>query len=385
MNYKIFQCLLLTAGIVFFNAFNSFSQSRTDSVPQKKKLEIGIYNFNYLRDYEYFSPITEGYTLFGSIVQPTLVFNSSDKISFRSGVFIQQNFGDDSIRIQPTFLLTIRNKKNDFCIGNYRNENGHQLIEPLWFSDNLVTDNIENGYNLKQKLKHFEIDSWLDWNRAIKKGSDFQEKVFGGVTLNFNPNKNNHRLIQFPIQICIQHIGGQINQPDTSFYVQTILNGAVGIKSEIGEVEHYPIRISAEAYFVYFRDYSPNPNLFFKEGNGIWAIIKMKSKKGFGIEAAYWQGKNFISPKGNSLVQSVESVYPSKGYSEKDRKLFFFTIKYEKEIAKNAVLMLSGEPYYDFKNKLLEYGIHLHLLFKLNEDAHLIKGTINSFPRIIDP
>ena len=111
----------------------------------------------------------------------------------------------------------------------------------------------------------------------------------------------------------------------------------------------------------------------------------MKSKKGFGIEAAYWQGKNFISPKGNSLVQSVASVYPSKGYSEKDRKLFFFAIKYEKEIAKNAVLILSGEPYYDFKNKLLEYGIHLHLLFKLNEDAHLIKGTKNSFPRIIDP
>lgn len=276
---NIVQCLLLSAGIVFNMSEKSFSQVKTDSTSLHKNFSIGLYNLNYLRDYEYFSPIMEGYTLYGSIVQPTIIYNPSNHVSFRSGIFVQQNFGDDSIRVRPTFLLSVINSSTNFSFGNYRNEKGHQLIEPLWFDDNLVTENIENGFNLKKKFSHLELDNWINWNRAIKKGSDFQEKIFGGLTVNFLPLKNFKKVFTIPVQVYLQHTGGQINQPDSSFFVQTILNGAIGIKSEIGEVEHYPFRFGAEAYFVYFKDFSPNPNMIFTEGKGIWTLVKLKSKK----------------------------------------------------------------------------------------------------------
>ncbi len=383
---NILQCLLLSAGIVFCLNEKTFCQVKTDSNAWHKNFSVGLYNFNYLRDYEYFSPIMEGYTLCGSIVQPTIEYKPSSHVSFRGGVFIQQNFGDDSLRVRPTFLLTIKNSSNDFSFGNYRNENGHQLIEPLWFTDNLVTDNIENGFNFKQKFNHLELDNWIDWNRAIKNGSRFQEKVFGGLTAKIYPLKIPGQKLTLPIQVCIQHTGGQINEPDSSFYVTTILNADAGIKSILKNKNSnkFISEFSAEAYYVFYKEFSPNPHLQFTEGNGIWALLKLKSKTGVGIDMAYWQGNNFISPKGNTLMQSISSVYPVSNYTEKERQLIFFTLKYEKEIAAHVNLLFSGEPYYDLKNKLLEYGIHLHLLYTINEDNHLPKGKLRR-RKIIDP
>ncbi len=381
-----FQCLLLTAGIVFILEEKSFSQVNADSSWWRKNISVGLYNLNYLRDYEYFSPIMEGYTLCGSIVQPTIVYKPSTHIEFRGGVFIQQNFGDDSLRVRPTFLLTVMNSSNDFSFGNYRNEDGHQLIEPLWFTDNLITENTENGFNFKQKFNRLELDNWIDWNRAIIKGSDFQEKVFGGLTATIFPLRNSNHKLTFPIQACIQHTGGQINKPDTSFFVTTILNADAGIKSKLKNrnTNNFISEFSAEAYYVFYKEFSPNPHLQFSEGNGIWALIKLKSKTGIAIEMAYWQGTNFISPKGNTLMQSTSSVYPENNYTEKQRNLIFLTVKYENEIASHVRLLFSGEPYYDMKNKLLEYGIHLHLIFTFNEVNHLPAGKFK--PRkIIDP
>ncbi len=373
MKNKTSQCLLLSVGIFFYFNTTVLAQNKSDTLNSEGKFHFSIYNLNYLRDYEYFSPILEGYTLCGSIVQPAITFNPSAKVSFSGGVFIQQNFGDDSLRIRPTFLLTIRNSTNDLSFGNYRNTEGHQLIEPLWFSDNLITDNIENGFNLKQKFNHIELNNWIDWNRSIKKGSKFQEKVFGGITSNIFPLKNFNSIIIIPLQTCIEHTGGQINEPDTSFFVTTVLNADIGIKSVIKNIKTKILfnEFSVETYYVFYKEFSPNPHLQFTKGNGIWAKTTLKSKNGMGIEFAFWQGNDFISSKGNALMQSVSSVYPDNNYSEKKRKLLFFTLKFEKEVAQHINLLLSAEPYYDLGNKLLEYGIHFHLNFILNEDQHL--------------
>ncbi len=397
MKNKIAQCLLLSAGIVFFSSGISFSQTPNDSAFQKKKVEIGIYNFNYLRDYEYFSPIMEGYTLFGTIVHPSVTFNPNNKVSFRTGVFVHENFGDDSLRVRPTFLLTVRNKSNDFSFGNYRNEEGHGLIEPLWFSDNHVIENLEDGFNLKQKFNHFENDTWLDWNKAIQKGSDFQEKIFGGLSAKIFPFKNYNPIFTFPLQAYLLHQGGQINQNDSSFHVTTLMNAAGGMCIKINfdnssgnsgwyynskkkPRDHYPesfiSEISVAGYYVFFKEFFPSSYSQFTNGSGIWAQVKLKSKSGAGIEMAYWQGTNFISPKGNPLMQSVSSVFPVSNYTERERQLLFFTLKYENEIAKSVTLMISGEPYYDLNNKLLEFGLHLHLTFTFNEDKHLLSGKI---------
>ena len=113
MKKKIFQCLLISAGIVFFRTEKSFSQIVfPDSTSVERKFSPAIYNFNYLRDYEYFSPIEEGYTLFGTIVHPTLEYKFSKHISFNGGIYFQENFGSDSFRVRPTFLLKLGNKKN---------------------------------------------------------------------------------------------------------------------------------------------------------------------------------------------------------------------------------------------------------------------------------
>ena len=62
-------------------------------------------------------------------------------------------------------------------------------------------------------------------------------------------------------------------------------------------------------------------------------------------------------------MQSVSVVYPKSDYNENERRLLFLNLKYETTIANKINFNLSFEPYYDFKNKLLEYGIHLQTIF----------------------
>ncbi|HAP01200.1 MAG TPA: hypothetical protein DCQ93_04670 [Bacteroidetes bacterium] len=364
---KTFQCLLLTAGIVFFQSENSFSQ--TDST-FKKKFSLSLYNFNYLRDYEYFSPIMEGYTLFGSIVQPAVEFKATDHVTFKAGVFVQQNFGEDSLRIRPSFLLKLENKKTQFQFGNYRSE-GYNLIEPLYFTDKLITENLDNGFLLSQVFGKLNIIQWLDWERAIQNGSDFQERVWGGMSLNFLPLNKYYRAIQFPVACYLQHTGGQINQIDSSFHVRTLLNASFGIKSESYENPKFFSQVGAETHFVYYKEFFPIQNNIFKDGNGIWTSTymrlhldsKKKNNNSLKIVFSYWQGKKFLSPKGNPLMQSVSVVYPKSDYNENERRLLFLNLKYETTIDNKINFNLSFEPYYDFKNKLLEYGIHLQTIF----------------------
>lgn len=377
MMKNIFQCLLLSAGIVFCVSEKSFSQTGNDTATVLKKFSFGLYNFNYLRDYEYFSPIEEGYTLCGAIVNPTLQYNASKHVSFIGGVLLQNNFGDDSLRVRPTFLLKLENKTTEFNFGNYRNE-GYDLIEPLYFADNLVTENIDNGFLMRQYFRHITIIQWLDWERAIKKGSDFQEQVWGGATVNIRPLRKYFKALQFPLQAYVQHTGGQINIPDTSFYVKTILNAAAGIKSESYENPKLFSQVGAEAYYAWYKNFSPSFSDEFNNGNGIWASAYLrlhldynqKNLNSLKFILSYWQGTDFISPKGNPLMQSISSVYPESDYTEPKRNLLLLALKYENEIDKKLELELSFEPYYDLNNKLLEYGIHLQTKFPINSSKY---------------
>lgn len=340
----------------------------SDTLNKRAKIDFGIYNLNYLRDYEYFSPIEEGYTLFGTVVHPEINFHPSRSVFFKAGVFFQQNFGDDSIRMVPTFLLELKNKSNSFCFGSYRNEDLHGLIDPLWYTDHRITHNIENGFNLRQDFGWLKIDNWLNWKNAIQRGSHKQEEVIGGMSAEYFPLRSKTTIISVPVQAYLLHKGGQINEPDSLFHVTTFLNAAGGLRLQwINKSQSTFIsNCSAEGFWVLSSDFSPFHQLPFNNGTGAWVKINARLKHGVSIWFAGWQGRQFISPEGNPLMQSVTAVYPLTVYTETERKLLFATIELDKKLAGNVSLNASANPYYDLNNSLFEYALMFHLRFALN-------------------
>jgi hypothetical protein len=54
------------------------------------------------------------------------------------------------------------------------------------------------------------------------------------------------------------------------------------------------------------------------------------------------------------------------GYGEPDRELLFATLIYDKQLFPNVSIDMRLEPYYDLKNRFLEYGYSVFLRFNKN-------------------
>ena len=86
-----------------------------------------------MKDNEYFGPIADGYTLFGTQINPQLGYKISRYLSLEAGVFLMKDFGNKNFTtIAPTYSL--RYCKNNFkmIFGNLNGSINHNLIEPLY-------------------------------------------------------------------------------------------------------------------------------------------------------------------------------------------------------------------------------------------------------------
>jgi hypothetical protein len=65
---------------------------RPDSV-RTGELYLSVHNFNYMRNYEYFNKIQDGYTLFGAQLEPQLVYYAHPRLAVTAGVHLRKDFG----------------------------------------------------------------------------------------------------------------------------------------------------------------------------------------------------------------------------------------------------------------------------------------------------
>ena len=76
-----------------------------------------MYNFNYMRNYEYFNKFADGLTYFGNILQPEFTFVQSPNLSMSAGVNLRKDYGSKGFyATQP--ILRIDYHRNNFRIIN---------------------------------------------------------------------------------------------------------------------------------------------------------------------------------------------------------------------------------------------------------------------------
>lgn len=383
---------LVCLGLLFFAAkaqLNNIMLSDEWQLNPKDsgKASFQLSNLNYLRNTEYFNKIEVGRTLFGVQVHPRLAYQPNAQTTIQAGVFLRSDFGATPTvnQIIPTFSVKLRSKnyRRTFIFGTLEGALAHRLIEPLFDVNAAILRRIENGAQYKYNSHKVGLDTWINWEKFIERGSPYKEQFTAGLNLNVSlfqrlavdggndsvtvnspainyRNLKKHYALKPILQFTAHHRGGQIDTDTSNMVMQ--FNGALGIAYNVGKLHDHLFQ--AEAYGVFYRENTNSGYYPYRKGNGIFANVSF-SKKGFTLSPSYWRGKGFIADRGTAIYQSVSLDKP--GYTEKMRSLLFVRVFYTQKLAPDMMLNVRVEPVLDLHNKSMDYSYSVYISYRLHK------------------
>lgn len=332
------------------------------------KVGVHVQAFQYLRNTEYFNDIELGRTLFGTQFHPRLFYQPAAGIKLEAGVFLRSDYGATPAinQILPTFSIKITNptQTRSFIFGTLEGALAHNLIEPLFDMNAAILRRIENGAQFKlNKPNRYALDSWINWEQFIERGSPYKEQFTAGLNAEVNLLKADgpttpRQSLKPVVQFTAHHRGGQIDA-DTANMVM-VFNGAAGIQYR---QQFTPFSITAEAYGVFYRENSNSGYFPYRNGSG-WLGCLTLSRQSFSLMPCYWMGNGYIAPRGTAIYQSVSVDKP--GYTEKTRELLFVRAMYAQTLSGNLQLNVRFEPFWNLRNGWFDYSYSVYLSYRLN-------------------
>jgi hypothetical protein len=337
------------------------------------EVHFNFYNFNYVRDYEYANQFHDGYTLYGTQLQPQLVYFAHPNLAIVAGAYIRKDFGDNGVNdAKPLFTLKYHKKDLILNFGSIEGGIHHGYIEQLWNFERQITDPIQYGTQLIIEKEKLKLDTWIAWQKMIYSPSPVKEQIIGGFTAEQTLIQRNGWKLSLPIQFLAFHKGGQIDTLK-SIPLQTLVNGALGLKlhKELGSSTFK--EIYTDNYVALYKDFSPVKTEPYQGGFGLWLNAGVDTRFG-SIVASYWKGNNFQTIKGMPLYQSVSTTLYDLGHTESNRSIFLLRYCYQKELLPNLYLDTRIEPHFDLgtsRKESLQFQGSFFLTYK--QDFKLFK------------
>ena len=327
-------------------------------------LRLSLNSFTFFKDNEYFNDIVEGYTLFGTQLNPQLVYYPTRDLRLEGGIFLWKDFGNPTLKqVRPTFRATWTRGASQFIFGNIRPNLNHGYIEPLLDFERVILKPLEEGLQYRLTTKRVFVDTWVDWLRQEYAGVNYQEQIAGGLSSEFRLTGGASRVqVSIPVQFTARHFGGQIDTLHAP--VQTLLNYATGIvvRKQLNNRIFQAVRLNA--YGLLFDDHSfANFRLPFQRGNGLYLNGTLETRY-VDLMLSYWQGHQFFAPLGGNYYQSVASRYGTPGYTDAERRLLLVRLLRDFRIADAAAVTVRVEPVYDFNRQLLDFSFGVYLNFR---------------------
>jgi hypothetical protein len=358
--HLIFLVLLFQKSI-FAQLDNSslFFNQNNDTCFEKKAF-LKIQNFNYMKNNEYYGPITHGFTLFGFQFNPQIGYQLSQNLSLEGGVFLQKDFGNKEFtNVDPTFLL--RYSKNHFkmIFGTIDGSLNHQLIEPIYNFERVITNRLENGAQFILNKRYFDVDVWVDWQSVLYNAVDAKEKIWAGFNANVLKFSHKKLEVQIPVQGTILHLGGQTDTVAVDFTKN--FNFSPGLILKYNLNTKYLKSIHADTRYVMRKNSLQDSLKVTSNGDGLLANVGLTTTFDANILFSYWYGHNFYSDFGGFLYSSQSSAPAYPYYVEHIRSLLIMRVTKKFKLANNVVLTLRAEPYCDFKLNLFEYSFGFYI------------------------
>ncbi|MGQ7857623.1 hypothetical protein ACUN24_25580 [Pedobacter sp. WC2501] len=335
------------------------------------EVHFNFYNLNYVRNYEYTNDFHDGYTLYGTQLQPQIVYYAHPNLAITAGAFIRKDFGRNGISdAKPLFSVKYHKRNLTLIFGSLEGNIQHKYIEPLYDFERTLTTPIEYGTQLLVERKKFTLDAWIAWQKMIYKGDPAKEEIIGGLSTESFLIKNDDWKLSIPAQFLAFHQGGQIDVLK-EIPITTMFNGATGIKLH-KDINANIKKVYTDNYIAVYKDFSPDKRRAYQGGFGLWLNAGVESKWG-SLVASYWKGNNFISIKGMPLYESVSDNLYSPGLRQSSRNIVSLRYAYQKELIPHLYLDVRFEPHIDLDHtdKQLQFNHSFFLTYK--QDFKLFK------------
>ncbi|UOR05435.1 hypothetical protein MUN82_21225 [Hymenobacter aerilatus] len=326
-------------------------------------LHLSLRSFTFFKDNEYFNPIIEGYTLFGTQLNPQLVYYPTSNLRLEGGVFLWKDFGNARVRqVRPTFRATYTKGNSEFIFGNIRPHLNHGYIEPLFNFERVILKPLEEGLQYRYASDMVGLDVWVDWQRQQYRYSNYQEQIAGGLSGSVRLTGNNSPVaVSLPLQFTATHRGGQIdtiNRP-----LQTLFNGATGIEARYPLPTHPTTAFRVQAYGTGYFDKSFTYQLPYRRGSGLYLNATAETRY-LNVMLSYWQGQRFLSPLGGDLYQSASRSVNSPTYTEPHRRILLLRLMRDFSLGEAAAITVRVEPVYDFQERETDFAAGIYLNFR---------------------
>lgn len=352
---------LLSAGLNAQLDNSSLLYPNTLDTMRERGVFVKVQNLNFLKNNEYYNPFADGYTLFGIQFNPQLGYQLSKYTSVEGGIFLSKDFGNpDFTLVQPSF--TFRYRKDDFkmLFGNIDGSLNHQLIEPVYNFEGVITHRQESGVQFVLNKRLYDFDVWVDWQNAIYNYSNEQEKIWGGVSANVLKLRGEKVELKLPFQMTVYHEGGQIDT--TKMGLTKNMNYAPGLV-----LSYYPSggaiqRFVADGRYVIRTNNYEDSVAHRSQGSGVMANIGFSTRKNFDVLLSYWYGDDFYNDMGGFLYSSrSRTVAYSSYYSERYRSLLILRLTKRITLPGRVALTLRAEPHYDLIKNIFEYSFGVYI------------------------
>ena len=279
----------------------------------------------FFRDNEYKGSLSKGYTLPGYRLQPTMSYQPLKNLRVEVGVSMLHYWGANKypnlnysdiatwkgdqtqtgFHLLPFFNVQLAVSRNfNLILGNIYGGANHRLIEPLYNQENALSADPEMGVQMQWQTKLLDFDVWVNWESFIFDNDTHQEAFTFGLSTRFKANRPERRThVYFPLQVVMQHRGGEINPDAEQRQVKTWMNAAAGVGVTIHTDNSILTRLNAEADVAYYRQMT-GALLPFDNGKGVYLKAEADIWR-FCLRGAYWDSSKFISIFGNPLYGSV--------------------------------------------------------------------------------
>ena len=333
------------------------------NVEKKNDIYLNLTTLGFSKNNEYFDRIADGYTLFGYQILPELVYFPAENIGISAGLFAWKDFGTNNYsKIAPTFTVDIGWKSLRFLFGTLKGNLEHQLIEPLYDFERVMTDHLENGIQAIYNKDKILIDFWVNWEKMIYEGDPEQEELSGGLVTKYRLFEHERFEFEIPFQIIGMHRGGQID--DSPLPIKTVFNFTIGVSGMLKFPESTFFHgIKSDNYLVVYDDLSFEKLDAFREGYAYYLNLTLKTKL-FDLMFSYWNGDKYFSNHGGDLYNSQSTTYKHPEHLEPNRELLIFRLLQDIHIIDNLYLSGRFEPYYNFVTQKFNFSHGLYINYR---------------------
>ena len=341
---------------------------------RKRELRFTVDALAFFRDNEYNSKdVMKGYTLPGMWLKPTLSYQPLNNLSIEAGAYMLHYWGANkypnanytnlaqqdahnstsAFHCAPVFRVNLQvNPHVNVVLGSLYGKSAHQLVEPLYNSEMNISADPENGVQLLWNNSWLHFDTWIDWRSFIFKNDDTQERFTYGLSARFMPSRKQANAQWYlPLQLVMQHVGGEINTTATDRQIKTWLNAAAGAGVRVPLSTRLPVTLGGEVVGTYFSQQAGNA-LPFNKGYGVMAKAQATVWH-FGLTAGYWQAHQFIPILGSPLFGAVS--HSTQGITFDQPRMVFARFEFAQKLG------------YGFS-----WGVQVDF------DQHWQKGLVNS-------